>query len=128
MYDSGKVIIGLVIFVAIATFPFWFGMGKAAPMPEPQLPKGKKECVESKEFMRSTHMQLLNEWRDQALRDGDRTYVNHEGKKIWISLQNTCMKCHDNKEVFCDKCHIYANVKPYCWDCHFIPKESKQWN
>lgn len=128
MYDSGKVIAGLVIFVAIATFPFWFGMGKAAPMPKPEiLTKGQK-CVESKEFMRSTHMQLLNEWRDWALRDGKRLYENERGEKIYISLQNTCMKCHSNKDKFCDRCHEYAEVKPYCWDCHYVPKESKKWN
>ncbi|HID97609.1 MAG TPA: hypothetical protein EYP57_05405, partial [Thermodesulfobacteriaceae bacterium] len=85
----------------------------------------KKECVENTAFMRSTHMQLLNDWRDQALREGNREYVNHKGEKITISLQNTCMKCHSNKEAFCDKCHTYAGVKPYCWDCHIAPKGNK---
>jgi len=128
MYDSGKVIAGLVIFVAIVTFPFWFGMGKAAPMPKPEILDKAKKCVESREYMRAVHMYLLNVWRDQALRDANRIWVNERGEKVNISLQNTCMKCHSNKDKFCDRCHEYAEVKPNCWDCHFVPKESKQWN
>jgi hypothetical protein len=42
-----------------------------------------------------------------------------------MSLQNTCMQCHPNKAEFCDRCHNYASVKPYCWDCHVEPKEKK---
>jgi cytochrome c oxidase subunit 2 len=39
-----------------------------------------------------------------------------------MSLQNTCMHCHSNKQKFCDECHTYVAVKPYCWDCHIAPK------
>lgn len=127
MYDSGKIIIGLIIFAGLMTFPFWYNAGKAAPMPEPKVITKGQKCVESKDFMKAAHMQLLNEWRDWALRDGKRVYVNSEGKKMTISLQNTCMKCHSNKDQFCDKCHQYADVKPYCWDCHYTPKESEKW-
>jgi hypothetical protein len=38
------------------------------------------------------------------------------------------MKCHDNKEEFCDKCHLYAGVTPYCWDCHIDPKLARRAN
>ncbi len=133
MYDTGKIIVGLAIFVGLVTAPIWLNKGKAAPKPTPKLDTPviqqleKKECVESREFMRSTHMQLLNQWRDQALRKGVRTYINKKGEKILISLQNTCMKCHSNKEQFCDVCHNYTDVKPYCWDCHFIPEGRKTW-
>ena len=24
---------------------------------------------------------------------------------------------------FCDRCHNYLAVSPYCWDCHVDPKE-----
>ena len=34
---------------------------------------------------------VLNEWRDEALRNENRTYVASNGKKWTISLQNTCM-------------------------------------
>ena len=128
MYDAGKIITGLVIFVGLITCAFWMNMGKAAPIPEPKIDTPvikqmlEKQCVEDKPFMRTTHMQLLNDWRDQALREADREYVNQKGKKYDISLQNTCMKCHSNKKDFCDKCHNYAGVAPYCWDCHTEPK------
>ncbi len=131
MYDTGKVITGLVIFVGIFTFAFWYTAGTAAPRPEPKLDTpeiqkmAKKQCVEDTQFMITTHMQLLNKLRDQALRDGNRWYVNSKGEKVWISLQNTCLKCHSNKKDFCDKCHNYAGVDPYCWDCHIDPNRSE---
>ncbi len=131
MYDAGKVIIGLAIFACIFLFPFLYNHGSAAPQPKPSLDTPaikalpQKKCVEDTKFMITTHMQFLNDWRDQALRDGNRWYVNKEGKKVWISLQNTCLKCHSNKKEFCDKCHNYAGVDPYCWDCHYDPNGSK---
>ncbi|NDY43139.1 cytochrome C [Dissulfurirhabdus thermomarina] len=123
MYDAGKILTGLVVFVAFVGFPIWYNHGVAAPAPKPKLPETEKQCVESKEFMRTSHMQLLNEWRDTVVREGNRVYVGTRGKKYNMSLQNTCMKCHAKKSEFCDKCHQYATVKPYCWDCHFVPKE-----
>ncbi|MBW2266037.1 MAG: hypothetical protein JRF28_07735 [Deltaproteobacteria bacterium] len=45
-----------------------------------------------------------------------------------MSLQNTCMSdnCHAKKTEFCDQCHDYTAVEPYCWDCHIVPKEPKE--
>ena len=34
----------------------------------------------------------------------------------------SCMSCHSNKDEFCDRCHDYLAVKPYCWECHVEPK------
>lgn len=132
MYNSGKVIIGIIIFVVLATLPFWVNMGKAAAKPDPKIDTpvieslAEKRCVEPKEFMKTEHMTLLNEWRDAALRDGKRLYVASDGKEYDINLQNTCMNCHSNKKKFCDECHNYAAVKPYCWDCHIAPKEDEK--
>ena len=75
--------------------------------------------------MRAEHMYLLNEWRDQALRYENRTYVSSTGKKWTISLLNTCLKCHSNYEEFCDKCHVSNIGDPYCWTCHILPKGNK---
>ncbi len=127
MYDKGKVIAGLCIFVVMISFPFWYNLGKAAPAPEPKL-TGKaaeagQQCVESKEYMKAEHMQILNDWRDIVVRDAKRIYVNSSGKKFEMSLSNTCLDCHTEKAEFCDKCHNYASVSPYCWDCHVDPKE-----
>jgi len=126
MHYGFPIIIGLVIFIGMLTAPFAIGtMTKVYKQPELKMPAGEKECVESKEFMREQHMQLLNDWRDWALRDGKRIYTNHAGKEYVISLQNTCMKCHNNKADFCDKCHADAGVSPYCWDCHVQPEGLK---
>jgi hypothetical protein len=134
MYDAWKIIVGLVIFVALFTAAFWMNAGKAIPVPEPKIdtpeikkiPETERRCVEDKQFMRTTHMQLINDWRDEALREGNREYVNKNGEKYNISLQNTCMKCHSNKKDFCDTCHNYTGVSPYCWDCHLEPKEESK--
>ena len=128
MYDQGKVIAGLVIFVVLITFPFWYNLGKAAPAPEPKL-SGKaalagQQCVESKQYMKAEHIQILNDWRETVVRDAKRIYVNIDGKKFEMSLSNTCLDCHTEKAEFCDKCHNYASVSPYCWDCHVDPKEA----
>ncbi len=68
-------------------------------------------------------MVLLNEWRDDVLRNGDRVAVTVDGKEYRKGLQLACMQCHSNKEKFCDSCHEYASVKPYCWDCHLTPTQ-----
>ena len=46
-----------------------------------------------------------------------------DGKTVTMSLSGTCMSCHPNKKEFCDACHDYLAVSPYCWDCHVEPKE-----
>lgn len=129
MYNGGKIIIGLIIFFGFSTLPFLFTIGKAVAKPEPKLdtPEIKlmadKKCVESKQYMKTEHMVMLNDWRDAVVRDGLRLYKARDGKMFDMSLQNTCMKCHSNKKKFCDECHNYVAVKPYCWDCHIAPKE-----
>jgi hypothetical protein len=129
MNDKKWIIAGLLIFAVIITFPFWFNMGKAAPMPEPELTakaKAAKECVRETQYMKTEHMQLLDAWRDSVVREGKRVYVNSSGKEFTMSLSNTCLDCHSNKAEFCDRCHTYASADPYCWDCHIDnPKEKE---
>jgi hypothetical protein len=132
MYDANKILPGIVIFVALAAAPFLYnkGAGFAGYKPDPKIDTpaikelgAKKLCVEPKAFMRAEHMKLLNEWRDAALRDGKRVYVSSTGKQYEINLQNGCLKCHSNKKKFCDECHNYMGVSPYCWTCHTERKE-----
>jgi len=131
MYDKNKIVIGLVIFVAIVTFPFWYNLGRASTAPEPKLSekaKAAKECVVPKVDMKSEHMQILDLWRDTVVRDANRVYKTSKGKTFNMSLstgEDSCMGCHEDKAEFCDKCHNYASVDPYCWDCHIAPKEKK---
>ncbi len=123
MYNAKYIIPGIIIFVVICTVPFWFNLASPAYVrPELVLPKDQKECVEPVEFMREEHMQLLIDWRDKALREGLRSYTATNGKVWEISLQNTCMSCHNDKAKFCDACHNSNSVDPYCWDCHVEPK------
>lgn len=141
MYNAGKIIAGLIVFVSIAAFPFYYNLGRANARPEPKLDTPvinsmeKKECVEPAAYMRAEHMRLLNNWRrtahmrlindwkDSAAPGGEGVYVSSRGKKYAMSLQQTCMNCHSNKKKFCDECHNYVAVKPYCWDCHIAPEE-----
>ena len=120
IYNSGKIYTGLIIF----TFPIWYNHLDAGTLPNPQKVENAKECVAPIAEMKANHMQLLNQWRDDVLRDGDRAFnVEADGKMYQKSLQKTCMKCHTSKKKFCDTCHEYASVKPYCWDCHVAPVE-----
>jgi hypothetical protein len=128
MNDKNKIIAGVLIFVALFTFPVWYNLGIASKAPEPILSaeaKAAKLCVRSKEYMKLEHMQLLDVWRDTVVRNGERVYKNSKGEEFEMSLSNTCLGCHTNKAEFCDRCHDYASVKPYCWDCHVDPKEKK---
>ncbi|MBU2488246.1 MAG: sulfate reduction electron transfer complex DsrMKJOP subunit DsrJ [Proteobacteria bacterium] len=131
MYDLGKVTVGLVIFFLVFTFPLYYNMGKATPPPEPNIQTeaiaamSEPVCVENTEYMRANHMKLLNEWRTSVVRNSNRAYPAFTGVRYEMSLSNTCMECHSNKEKFCDSCHNYAGVSPYCWECHLQPKEMK---
>ncbi|MGQ9694221.1 MAG: sulfate reduction electron transfer complex DsrMKJOP subunit DsrJ [Thermodesulfobacteriota bacterium] len=131
MSDKGKIIIGLIIFLFWGTFPFWYGRGKTASLPPlaldtPEIQKlDVKKCLESTAYMRASHMELLNAWREAVVRDGKHFYVNMEGKKISMNLSQTCLGCHSNKDKFCDVCHNFSGVKPTCWSCHLVPGEVK---
>ncbi|MBI5062573.1 MAG: sulfate reduction electron transfer complex DsrMKJOP subunit DsrJ [Desulfatitalea sp.] len=125
MNDKKWIVLGLLVFMALFLSPFLYNLlikgAKAAPMPEVVLTekaKAAKQCVMPTEFMRTNHMQLLDEWRLKVVRSGLRDFTNAEGKAFNMSLSNTCMDCNSNKADFCDRCHNYASVIPYCWDCH----------
>jgi len=84
---------------------------------------GKDRCVMPVEFMRTSHMNLLKDWRETVVRTGDRSYSSPDGRTFRRSLTNTCLDCHSNKSAFCDSCHNYMGVNPNCWDCHVTPPE-----
>ncbi|MDR1777908.1 MAG: sulfate reduction electron transfer complex DsrMKJOP subunit DsrJ [Desulfovibrio sp.] len=127
MYNAKAVITGILIFLVLCTSPFWASRtGKDYTKTGIVLPKDEKNCVENRDFMRAEHMRLLNEWRDEALRRENRLYTATDGRKWNISLQNTCLKCHNNYKEFCQKCHVANSVYPYCWTCHIIPGEKNQ--
>jgi hypothetical protein len=124
MYDAPKVIAGIILFLALIFFPVWYNgvTGKAGYVPQLNTGTDEKKCIEETAFMKVNHMNLLNAWKDTAVRTGVRTYTARDGKSYTMSLTGTCMKCHSKKAEFCDRCHNYAGVKPYCWDCHNYEK------
>jgi hypothetical protein len=129
MYDARKIIPGLALFVGLITFPIWSGQGRTGAPPDLKLDTpaiqrlADKRCIEPKEAMTADHMQLLDSWRDEVVRNGRREYKAAGGKAYEMSLSHTCLNCHSNKEQFCDRCHDSQGVKPNCWSCHVVPKE-----
>ncbi len=127
MQKRGLIFFLAIAFVAAFSSPFWLNIGKGPYQPpELTLPQDQKACIEPAEFMRAKHMDLLNTWRDEAIREGKTIYVATDGKKWEISLQNTCMECHVDKAAFCDTCHLTNNVSPSCWTCHIEPEDASE--
>ncbi len=122
MRDRGLILLGLVVFLGLITFPVWYDTiaGTDSAAPELQTPKGDA-CVYPTEYMRTNHMKVLMVWRDEVVRKGNRL-VTIGDKTYQMSLTKTCLDCHSDKAEFCDKCHEYAAVTPYCWDCHVDPR------
>jgi hypothetical protein len=123
MRDRGTIVAALVVFLALVTFPIWYNLatgGKAAP-PGHEPPHEGGRCVADTAYMRTHHMELLMDWRDEAVRANDRIHTTSDGRHYDKSLSGTCLSCHVNKEGFCDKCHDYVAVTLYCWDCHVEP-------
>lgn len=119
MYNKGWVIGGMLLFAALASFPFyWYAAGKDRPFPKLELPKKEKNCIESTAFMQANHMRLLDAWRVAVVRDDLLMYTSKSGKTYEMNLHKTCLRCHTSTAKFCDRCHEYNDVTPPCWDCH----------
>jgi hypothetical protein len=126
MNDKKWIIPGLIIGLAVLAFPFWYNLNQEKLTPEIVLSeeaRAAKQCVLPAAEMRSEHMRILDEWRELVVREGRRYYTAPDGKKYLMSLSNTCIECHHNREEFCNRCHDYASVRPYCWDCHVNPSK-----
>jgi hypothetical protein len=131
-YDLKYILLGLVIFFGLVISPILPNLGKIVTAPSPKLDtpailklaEKERQCVMPTPYMRANHMQMLIDWRQAAVRNADREFINPAGKKFTVSLSNTCMGCHSNKTQFCDQCHNYVAVTPNCWGCH-LDKEQK---
>lgn len=125
MNEKSKITIGVIILAILITLPFVYNLavGGSAPRPELEMPVGHTECIEAKEYMNAYHMDLLDAWRDAVVRNGEKIHTSETyGTTYEMSLTRTCMDCHTSRENFCDRCHTYADVDPYCWDCHLSSK------
>jgi hypothetical protein len=133
MYDAGKVIVGLGIFVVLFTSPVWYNLSMSQPVLEPDLTPARAMakdlgggCVADTAYMRARHMDLLNTWRNQVVREDDRFLKDKfgtvqkwsDGEPMQKSLGHTCLKCHNNYEQFCNRCHVNSQVELTCWNCH----------
>jgi hypothetical protein len=128
MPDRGKVLLGLAIFVILVTFPFWSRLAAGDALPgraELEYPTNSEACVEETPYMRASHMDLLNRWRDDLVRSGITEYRStsgaNAGETYLKSLTKTCLSCHTDRDAFCTRCHDYADVQPTCWECHTTP-------
>ena len=128
MPDRGKVLLGLAIFVILVTFPFWSRLAAGDALPgraELEYPTNSEACVEETPYMRASHMDLLNQWRDDLVRSGITEYRStsgpNQGEDYLKSLTKTCLSCHTDRDAFCTRCHDYADVQPTCWECHTTP-------
>ncbi len=122
MRDRPMIIVGLLLFVGLFTYPVWHARatGTSPVAPNIKLPANAKQCVAPLNYMRTSHMDLLVSWREEVVRSGQRQYTAFNGKVYDKSLTRTCLgQCHTNRAEFCDRCHTYSGVSgPYCWDCH----------
>ncbi len=125
LYDGEKIIIGLIIFVGLVTYPLLHNTvsGKSTYAPKLETPKDKKDCIEAKEYIRVNHKSILEDWRLSVVRNGLRVYQASNKKRYQMSLNRTCMECHSDKTKFCDQCHNYMGVTNKCWNCHIYPKQ-----
>ena len=121
MRDRGVILSGLAVFLALLSFPAWHNLSAHVTTKGPniRLPAPGKQCVAATEFMRTSHMKLLIDWRENVVRAGARDFTAADGKHFHTSLTPTCLdQCHGGKAEFCDRCHDYAAVSPSCWSCH----------
>ena len=83
MGDRGKIVFGLAVFVILVTFPFWSRVAASGEsqtrLPELDYPTDETACVEDTPFMTANHMDLLNQWRDDLVRDGIQEYTATSG-------------------------------------------------
>ena len=128
--NKRNIVIGIVVFILVVTTPLWLNIGRGADAAAPEMSYDTTaikamgddaHCIYDAEYMRTHHMEILAQWKEQAIRDGNREFVAPDGTKYEVSLQNTCLECHSNYEDFCKKCHDYNDVTPNCWTCHVEP-------
>ncbi|MFB3853137.1 MAG: sulfate reduction electron transfer complex DsrMKJOP subunit DsrJ [Vicinamibacterales bacterium] len=120
MSDRRLIMAALVAVIAFATAPAWLALARGTSPEPPALapPEPGSRCVMPASYMRASHMLVLAEWRQKAVRDGIRSYVAQDGSTVRISLTGTCLRCHRSKADFCDRCHLYVGVEPRCGNCH----------
>lgn len=157
MQDAGKVIGGIIVFLALLSIPIWVTQAAgnanevANPVVDPEVVndfmaenypddvadyesfiesnENYDGCIESTDYMRLNHMKLLMNWRQWSVRDdtkgdlGVSTYTSEEtGIEWFMSLTETCLGCHNDRDIFCNQCHEYTATQLGCFECHVEPE------
>lgn len=122
MNDKPIIIAGLVVVLAVLTSPIWYSLAAGEQEGKPEFDL-QGDCVEDVDYMLGHHMDLLEEWRNDVVREGNGEKHKSSSGEYEKSLTKTCLaKCHVTETAgqagFCRKCHEYADVHPTCWDCH----------
>uniref|UniRef100_Q3AP81 Putative sulfite reductase-associated electron transfer protein DsrJ n=1 Tax=Chlorobium chlorochromatii (strain CaD3) TaxID=340177 RepID=Q3AP81_CHLCH len=114
---------GVLIALVASLWSFWPTL-QAEKVPDKpsvtaSVPIDSTVCIAPTEYMRSHHMQILQDWKRTGARD-PRPHTTPDGRKFQKSL-NTCLGCHSTNSYFCIMCHDYTHAKPNCWNCHVAP-------
>ena len=67
MKDKKFIVAGVVIFIVIVTFPFWYNRGKAAPAPELQL-TDKAKAAKTPLLVTNEQAQFIRKYRLQKMK------------------------------------------------------------
>jgi len=99
---------------SLVTYVFARSSPKGVPFIE--MPASQYEkCVRETEYMRYHHWELLQQIRDEVVRDGIRGDIK----------LSSCRECHPNREQFCNQCHNAVNLQPDCFGCHYYPASTQ---
>ena len=75
MRDRTLIYAGLAIFLALVTFPVWHNLAARVTTRRARTcasRSSEKQCVAPREYMRTSHMDLLLDWREKVVRTGVR--------------------------------------------------------
>ena len=140
MYDGWKIILGLIIGLGLFLSPVLYNLGTDAKAPVPELTEKAKaagQCVAPKAYMTAWHMQLLDNWRHEVVRDADRYFNTNEDLWWDYSLDYRLLEkwrryttaggdfqgagqpgkvYYKSLQVTCMECH--SNKSKFCDECH----------
>lgn len=109
----------IVIALALMALPLLYSVVTFAARPSAKVPwlepaRSGTTCILPRETMRYTHMGYLRMLRDQVVRQGNRKLAADPHAQGITS----CRRCHEHRELFCNKCHDAASVRLDCFNCH----------
>jgi len=107
--DRPLILAGLTLFVGLVTTPSGTALStekRPSPLRRSNSLPGKA-VRRATSYMRSSHMRLLEDWRNEAVRDGQRQFVAFNGK-TYDKNPNPHLRhaCHTDRKEFCGRAMI----------------------